>query len=60
MSQDLVFGFPIPVVLAFGALVLVLLAVARVLVAMGRPVPVRDPCSFEPCDAEQEETAWPF
>lgn len=43
MSQKLILGFPIPVVLAFGLLVLVLLALARVLAALRRPAPVRMP-----------------
>jgi hypothetical protein len=43
MSQKLVFGFPIPVVLAFAVLVLLLLAVLRVLAAMRKPAPVHAP-----------------
>lgn len=43
MSQKLIFGFPIPVVLAFAVLVLLLLVVARVLAAMRRAAPVRVP-----------------
>jgi hypothetical protein len=47
MSQKLIFGFPIPVVLAFAMLVLLLLAVARVLAAMRRPAPVHVPAQLE-------------
>lgn len=43
MSQNLFLRFPIEVTLAFLALVLILLAVARVLLALRRPVPVRMP-----------------
>jgi hypothetical protein len=60
MGQDLIFGFEIPVVLAFGLLVLLLLAVARVLAAMGKPAPVREPRRALPCEIEQEDAAWPF
>jgi hypothetical protein len=43
MTQTLIFGFPVPVVLAFGLLVLVLLALGRVLAAMRKAPPVRVP-----------------
>jgi len=60
MGQELIFGVEIPVVLAFGLMVLLLLAVARVLAAMGKPAPVLDPRRVVPCDIEQEEAAWRF
>jgi hypothetical protein len=43
MSQTLFAVFPVPVLLALGALVALLLAVGRVLVGMCRPVPLRLP-----------------
>jgi len=43
MSHNLFVVFPLPVVLAFAALVLLLLAIGRVLAEMGKPVPVRVP-----------------
>jgi len=60
MGQELIFGVEIPVVLAFGLMVLLLLAVVRLLAAMGKPAPVRDPQRAVPCDIEQEEAAWRF
>jgi heme A synthase len=60
MSQNLIFGFPIPVVLALGVLVLVLFGLARLLASMRKPAPVRDPRRAAPCDAEREEAAWRF
>ena len=45
MSHNLFVVFPLPVVLAFAALVLLLLAIGRVLAEMGKPVPVRVPVS---------------
>jgi flagellar biosynthesis/type III secretory pathway M-ring protein FliF/YscJ len=47
MSQKLIFGFPIPVVLAFAVLMLLLFAVAPVLAAMRRAAPVRVPAQQE-------------
>ena len=43
MSHNLFAIFPLPVVLALAALVLLLLAMLRVLADMGKPVPVRHP-----------------
>ena len=43
MSQPLFVVFPLPVVLAFAALVLLLLAVARVLAGLCKPVAVSIP-----------------
>jgi len=43
MNQTLFFGFPIPVALAFCALVLLLLAVLRTLAVLRKPAPVRMP-----------------
>lgn len=43
MSQSLFVVFPLPVVLAFAALVLLLLAVVRVLAGLCKPVAVRIP-----------------
>jgi hypothetical protein len=43
MSHNLFAVFPLPVVLAFAALVLLLLAIGRVLGEMGKPVPVLVP-----------------
>jgi len=43
MSQNLILGFPIPVALAAGLALLVLLVLARILVPMRKPVPVRMP-----------------
>jgi len=60
MGQDLIFGFEIPVVLAFGLLVLLLLAVTRVLASMGKPAPIRDPRGAVPCEIDREEAAWRF
>jgi hypothetical protein len=60
MGQDLIFGFEIPVVLAFVLLVLLLLVVARVLASMRRAAPVRDPRGTAPCDIDQEDAAWRF
>jgi hypothetical protein len=53
MSQKLIFGFPIPVVL---------LAVARVLSAMRKPAPVRVPAwpGRERIEAFDPENATPF
>ena len=48
MSHNLFAVFPLPVVLAFLALVLLLLAIARVLSEMGKPVPVRIPAQEAP------------
>jgi hypothetical protein len=46
MSENLFLRFPIEVTLALLALVPILLAVARVLIALRRPVPVRMPGAF--------------
>lgn len=43
MSQNLFLRFPIEVMAAMVATVLILLAVARVLIALRKPVPVRMP-----------------
>ena len=43
MSQNLFLRFPIEVTLALFAVVLILTAVARVLLALRKPVPVRMP-----------------
>jgi hypothetical protein len=43
MSQDLFLQFPVEVILALLAMSLILLAVARVLIALRTPVPVRMP-----------------
>jgi heme A synthase len=43
MSQTLFLRFPMPVTLALIAMVLVLLGVARMLAALGKPVPLRRP-----------------
>lgn len=43
MSHDLFAVFPLPVILAFAASILLLLAIVRVLAEMSKPVPVRDP-----------------
>lgn len=58
MSHNLFAVFPLPVLLAFAALVLLLLAIGRVLAEMGKPVPVRDPAhdpahdpAPDPCEA---------
>ena len=48
MSHNLFAVFPLPVVLAFLALILLLLAIARVLSDMGKPVPVRIPVREAP------------
>jgi hypothetical protein len=45
MSHNLFAVFPLPVVLALAAIVLLLLAVGRVLAQMGKPVPVHAPPS---------------
>jgi hypothetical protein len=45
MSQDLFLRFPIEVTLALAALVLILLGVARMLMALRKPAPVRMPGS---------------
>jgi hypothetical protein len=55
MDQDLIFGVELPVVLAFGLLVFLSLAVARVLAVMGTPAPVRAPRRMAPCDIDREE-----
>lgn len=51
MSQDSIFGLPIPVALALVATVLVVLVLGRVLLSLSGPVRVREP--------DQEESAWP-
>lgn len=43
MSHNLFAVFPLPVVLAFAALVLLLVLVGRLLAEMGKPVPVQTP-----------------
>ena len=43
MSHALFAVFPLPVLLAFGAVILLLLAIGRVLSELGKPVPVRVP-----------------
>jgi len=43
MSQNLFAVFPLPVMLALAALVVLLLAVLRVLAGMSKPAPVRLP-----------------
>lgn len=43
MSQNLFLRFPIEVTAALAAIVLILLVVARVLIALRKPVPVRMP-----------------
>lgn len=43
MSHNLFAVFPLPVVLAFAALVLLLVVVGRLLAEMGKPVPVHAP-----------------
>jgi hypothetical protein len=43
MSHNLFAVFPLPVLLALAALVLLLLAMLRVLADMCKPVPVRNP-----------------
>lgn len=48
MSHNLFVVFPLPVMLAFAALVLLLLAMVRVLAQMGKPVPVRAPLRDAP------------
>jgi len=48
MSHNLFVVFPLPVVLALGALILLLLAIGRVLAQMGKPVPVRVPARDTP------------
>jgi len=48
MSHNLFAVFPLPVVLAFFALILLLLPIARVLRQMGKPVPVRIPVREAP------------
>jgi heme A synthase len=58
MSQDSIFGFPIPVLLAFVAAVLLLFALARILASLSAPVRVRDPGCAAQCEAEKEEAAW--
>jgi hypothetical protein len=60
MSQDLIFDFWIPVVLAFSMMILVLLAMLRVLSSMARPARVRYPYCAAPCDGEQEDAAWRY
>lgn len=47
MSQTLFFGFPIPVVAAFAALVLVLAALAWVVALLRKPVTVLPPSSSQ-------------
>lgn len=47
MSQKLIVGFPIPVVLGFAVLLLLLFALAGVLVAMRLAAPVRVPAQSE-------------
>lgn len=55
MSHNLFAVFPLPVVLAFLALILLLLPIARVLREMGKPVPVRIPVQdAPPAPAERE------
>lgn len=48
MSHNLFVVFPLPVVLALAALILLLLAIGRVLAEMGKPVPVRVPVHAAP------------
>ena len=45
MSQTLFLGFPVPVVVAFAALVLVLAALGYVLASLRKPVTIRPPAS---------------
>jgi hypothetical protein len=57
MSHELFLRFPIEVTLALLALVLILTAVARVLLALRKPVPVRIPgcCGEAPYKLEPPE-----
>jgi hypothetical protein len=59
MSQDSIFGLPIPVALALVATVLVVLALGRVLLSLTAPVRVREPGCAVQCDTDEEEPAWP-
>ena len=43
MTQSLVLGFPLPVAIAFGALLVLLAMLARLLVPLRKPVPLRQP-----------------
>jgi hypothetical protein len=43
MTQSLVLGFPLPVAIAFGALLAVLAMLARLLVPLRKPAPLRQP-----------------
>jgi hypothetical protein len=58
MSQDSIFGLPIPVLLALAATVLVLLVLARILLSLSAPVRVREPGCAEQADTDQEDAAW--
>jgi len=49
MTQSVVLGFPLPVAIAFGALLVGLAMLARLLVPLRKPVPLRQPersCHF--------------
>jgi heme A synthase len=52
MSQNLFLVFPIPVVLALVALVVVLVCVARVLASLGRPAQLHAPQEHPPQDQQ--------
>ena len=43
MSHNLFLVFPLPVTLAFAAMVILLLMLARLVAQLGKPVPVRPP-----------------
>jgi len=43
MSHNLFLVFPLPVTLAFAAMVILLLMLARLVAQLGKPVPVRQP-----------------
>ena len=43
MTQSVVLGFPLPVAIAFGAVLVVLAMLARLLAPLRKPVPLRQP-----------------
>jgi hypothetical protein len=56
MSQNLFLVFPIPVLLALAALVVILVGLARVLASLGRPVQLHAPPeAHEPADQSDHE-----
>ena len=59
MSQNLFLVFPTPVALALLALVLILLPVARVLIALRNPAPVRIPGLSSCAPSQAEADPWP-